>query len=546
MRTEFQLRSFIVAVITAALLSTALAGQAQTAAAPSPAAQASGQAETPALGPQQSAADVLLGIVAARAQELAKSKYVPLRELDSEVLRKMSYSQYRAINFKAEHALWYQQSPFEIQFFHPGFLYRHPVTVREVSNDGVMQKVDFDPARFDYRAAAKDVAAQVQGNPGYAGFRVHYPLNRSGQLDEVAVFQGASYFRVVGPGQVYGLSARGLAIDTAASSGEEFPAFRDFWLQKPDKGASELVIYALLDSPSVAGAYRFVLEPSVSTQVQVEAVLYPRENIQKLGIAPLTSMFHHGENTTRYVDDFRPEVHDSDGLLMHTSHGEWIWRPLTNPAALQVVSFSDVSPKGFGLLQRDRDFNHYLDGEAYYGRRPSMWVAPKGDWGEGRVELVEIPSNSETNDNIVAYWVPQRQILAGQEYRFSYTLSTFGARLAQQTLGQVLRTRIGWAALPGEDNPPPADHRQFAIDFSGGALADLPSTLQPEALLELSSGKTTDVQVRPLPEKGQWRVSFKLIPEGDKPVDMRLTVALRGHPITEVWNYVWLKDALAR
>lgn len=499
----------------------------------------------PAAPIQPPAVDVLMNIVAARAQELAKNDYAPPQELASEVLRNMSYSQYRAINFKAEHALWYQQSPFEVQFFHPGFLYRHPVTVREVNADGVMKKVEFDAARFDYRTEADGVAEQVQGNPGYAGFRVHFPLNNESHKDEVVVFQGASYFRLVGPGQVYGLSARGLAIDTAAPSGEEFPSFRDFWLVKPAKDASKFVFYALLDSPSVAGAYRFSLEPSVTTHVQVEARLFPRTNIAKLGIAPLTSMFHHGENTTRYIDDFRPEVHDSDGLLMHTSQGEWIWRPLNNPRSLQVVALSDVNPRGFGLVQRDRDFDRYLDSEAEYGRRPSMWVEPQSDWGEGRVELVEIPSNSETNDNIVAYWVPQQAIEAGQEYTFRYTLSTFGTQLPEQSKAQVLRTRIGWAALPGEDNPPPQTHRQFAVDFAGGELADLPRTLQPEALLQLSSGEATDVQVRPLPQSGQWRVSFKLIPDGDKPVDMRLAVALRGRPLTEVWNYVWLKDALA-
>ena len=77
--------------------------------------------------------------------------------------------------------------------------------------------------------------------------------------------------------QVFGLSARGLAIDTAESWGEEFPWFREFWLVTPAPNAKELTIYALLDSPRVTGAYRFAVEPGEQTRVDVECRLFLRE-----------------------------------------------------------------------------------------------------------------------------------------------------------------------------------------------------------------------------------------------------------------------------
>lgn len=486
----------------------------------------------------------LFDIVSARAKELAANKFSPPQRDDNGALSELDYQQYRAINFRAERALWRDHGLFEVQFFHPGFLYRHPVAMREVNSDGIIRKIPFSTDQFEYRQGAADTAAKIEGSPGFAGLRIHFPLNSDEYKDEIAVFLGASYFRLVGPGHTYGLSARGLAIDTAASSGEEFPFFRDFWLVQPAADAAQLELYALLDSPSVAGAYKFVLQPGVSTSTTVEARLYPRKTIAKLGIAPLTSMFHHGENSTRFVDDFRPEVHDSDGLLMQTSAQEWIWRPLSNPKSLQVVSLSDTNPRGFGLVQRDREFAHYLDAEADYHRRPSHWVTPIGEWGAGRVELVEIPTDSETNDNIVAYWVPEQAIDAGEEYRFSYRLHTFDGLLPEQKQAHVMRTRSGWAAMPGADQAPPKKHRRFVVDFAGGNLGGVAPAVKLDANLEVTAGKVQDVQVRALPAEGHWRVVFELIPESDAAVDMRLSLSLRGKQLTEVWNYVWSPDAV--
>src|SRR5690606_26373464 len=301
-------------------------------------------------------------------------------------------------------------------------------------------------------------------------------------------FQGASYFRMVGPGQFYGVSGRGLAIDTAEASGEEFPVFREFWLVQPQPGQTHLVLYALLDSPSISGAYRFEVTPGAPTEMLVEARLFARKDIKKLGVAPLTSMYHHGENKVRFVDDFRPEVHDSDGLLVATANGEWVWRPLSNHLALRISSLSDENPHGFGLLQRVREFNSYMDQEAKYQLRPSIWVTPVGDWGKGRVELVEIPTDTEVNDNIVAYWVPEQSMKAGETRRYSYRLRSFDNNLPEQIGAKVLRTRIGWGAIPGHSNPPPHSKRQFIIDFAGGELENLPADAPLEAQMANTSG----------------------------------------------------------
>ncbi|MGX1111671.1 glucans biosynthesis protein [Pseudoalteromonas sp. MBR-15] len=486
----------------------------------------------------------LFDVITARAKKLASEPYVAPKDLELEALTSIGYQDYRAIRFRPDQAIWKDQSLYEVQLFHPGFLYKSPVAINTLEQNAEVKSLPFKTDYYRYDATAAPLEAEISTaikntQLGHAGFRLHFPLNNSEYKDEVAVFQGASYFRLVGPHQVYGLSARGLAVDTALSSGEEFPVFKEFWLVKPAPEDTTIVLYALLDSPSVAGAYRFELTPSTNTEVKTQMQIFARKDINKLGIAPLTSMFYHGENSTKFFDDYRPEVHDSDGLLMQSAEGQWVWRALNNPKKLSVTSFSYDNPKGFGLAQRDRDFNNYLDTEAHYHNRPSMWIEPMGSWGKGRVELVEIPTDTETNDNIVSYWVPEQAMKAGDSLSFSYKLSTFNATLASQDKASVLRTRIGSAALPGEKNPPPKSHRQFTVDFSGENINQLSANFAMKADLTLSSGEISDKTVQQLPNNQGWRVAFKVAPEGDKPVDMRLSLKLRNKEISEVWSYVW-------
>ena len=480
--------------------------------------------------------------VTAKARNLAAEAYTPPSRNLPAVLENLDYDQYRAIRFRPEAALWRGQSEFEIQLFHPGFLFREPVSIHEVENNQT-QGIGFRPDFFSYDGPATKLAGQVPANTGFAGFRVHYPLNNKGYKDEFLVFQGASYFRLVGPGQAYGLSARGLAIDTAEGKGEEFPVFKEFWLEKPSATDSRLVFYALLDSKSITGAYRFEVSPGAPTEVHIQAELFARVNIQKLGVAPLTSMFMWGENRTRFYDDFRPEVHDSDGVLMAASNGEWIWRPLSNHRHLHVSSLLDSNPKGFGLLQRDRNFDHYLDMEAKYEQRPSIWITPQGNWGKGRVELVEIPSDSEVNDNIVAYWVPETPMKAGEHRRFDYSLRTFDAHVTENPYARVLRTQIGWGGNPGQANPPPKSHRRFVVDFRGGDLENFSANGPIEPQLQVNGGTVSDVLLQRLADNKTWRVSFMLAPEAG-PADMRLFLQIGQKRASEVWSYVWYADAI--
>ncbi|XQF92765.1 glucan biosynthesis protein G [Pseudoalteromonas espejiana] len=490
--------------------------------------------------PQES----LFEVISARAKKLAEQEYVAPKNIELDALNNIDYQDYRSIRFKKDKSVWKDEGLYEPQLFHPGFLYKTPVTINTVEGDSKRNRLPFSTDFYQYddtAAPLKDeIAKGVEGTQlGHAGFRVHYPLNTNEYKDEVMVFQGASYFRVVGPNQVYGLSARGLAIDTAETSGEEFPTFKEFWLVKPKADQTNITIFALLDSPSVSGAYKFNIDPTTNMLVDVDMQIFARKDIKKLGVAPLTSMFYHGENSTKFFDDYRPEVHDSDGLLTQSADDKWVWRPLNNPTQLSVTSFSYNNPKGFGLAQRDRDFNNYLDTEAHYHNRPSLWIEPQGEWGNGRVELVEIPTDTETNDNIVSYWVPEKPMKTGDSLKLSYKMSTFNAHLTQHEKARVTRTRIGSAALPGEDNPPPQSHRQFTVDFAGPDLNNLSEKLTLNPDIQLTAGEVRDVTVQKLPNSLGWRVAFKIAPQDDQPVDMRLSLKLRDKEISEVWSYVW-------
>ncbi|WP_411860485.1 glucan biosynthesis protein [Halioxenophilus sp. WMMB6] len=477
---------------------------------------------------------------------MASKPYVaPKHDLPAP-LANLTYDQYRGIRFNPEHAIWHDSSEYELQLFHPGFLFLEPIAITLIDEYSVFKKLSFDPDQFIYEREATSLAsalASVQKEGiGFSGFRVHYPINQSSYKDEMLVFQGASYFRPLGPNQAYGISARGLAINTGEPSGEEFPRFSEFWIIKPKPNDHYLTIAALLDSPSLAGAYIFKVATGVDTEIEVKAKLFTRESVVKLGIAPLTSMFFYGENQNRNYRDFRPEVHDSDGLQVLTGSGEWIWRPLQNPKRLLITSSMTRQLKGFGVAQRDRNFDHYLDLEAKYETRPSLWVEPLNDWGEGRIELVEIPTPDETNDNIVAFWVSNQPVAAGSELNYQYRLQTFDNFIASHALAKVLRTRIGSAAIPGDPNPPPANNRQFVVDFCGAGIEKLSAGQPLEADLQVINGVARDITTTKIPTENCWRASFKLAPQSKDAVDMRLKLLYRDQPVSEVWNYVWTPE----
>jgi glucans biosynthesis protein len=448
----------------------------------------------------------------------------------------LDWDAYQSIRFRADRALWGKEKlPFQARLFHLGLFFKHSVKIYEVVGNQA-EPIAYSKDLFTF--GPKVPSAGETGDIGYAGFRIsaHPDFER-----DMFAFLGASYFRAVGGTKQYGLSARGLAIDTGFPRPEEFPEFRRFWLVRPASKSNAVTIFALLDSPSVTGAYEFQVSTGESTVMEVEARLFPRKGIERVGIAPLTTMFQYGENDRRVADDFRPEIHDSDGLAIHTGTDEWIWRPLVNSPVVRVNSFVDLNPKGFGLLQRDRNFDHYLDDGAMYHLRPSVWVEPMGDWGKGAVQLVEIPTPDETFDNIVAFWNPEAPFLPGQERSFSYRLSWGSAPPARPKTAEVVGTRIGAGGIPGQKNRVPS--RKFVIDFEGGRLGELPEKAKIEPVITASRGQIKEPAARPLKGTKAWRCNFDLISDGSEPVDLRCYLRDDKGALTETWLYQWTPPA---
>ncbi|HTS20861.1 MAG TPA: glucan biosynthesis protein G [Casimicrobiaceae bacterium] len=475
--------------------------------------------------------------VARRAMQLAGQPYRPQKVDLPKELQGIDYDRFRDIRFRPERSLWRDaRLPFEVAFFHMGLYFDHPVRINEVAGNSV-REIRFDPALFDYGANKFD--PQHMSGLGFAGFRVHYPLNTPKYKDEVLVFLGASYFRALGRQQVYGISARGLAIDTGLASGEEFPSFVEFWLERPAAGATELTIYALLDSRRASGAYRFVLRPGVETAIDVKARLFLRENVSRLGIAPLTTMYFFGENQRSTRDDYRPEVHDSDGLSIQSGTGEWIWRPLVNPKRLLVTSFALANPAGFGVMQRDRNFDDYEDLEARYDLRPSVWVQPKGNWGAGRVELVEIPSPDETNDNIVAYWVPEAPPAPRAPLDLEYRLLWQRDVTTRPPSSWVTQTRRGRGYTRNDDGS-----MQFVLDFEGPALRKLPADAEVEGIVTVdANAEVREVVTHHNDVTGGWRLVLRFKrTDAAKPLELRAYLRTRTSTLSETWSYVLPPD----
>jgi glucans biosynthesis protein len=471
-----------------------------------------------------------------QARALPNATYQPPLSHIPDAVKALDWDQYQAIRYRADHALWANdRRRFQVKFFHLGLYYQSPVRMYEVV-DGQARELAYDPAMFDYgESGLQDL--HLSKGLGLGGLRVHFHTDLE---RDIVAFLGASYFRAVGGEMQYSLSARGLAIDCGMDRAEEFPIFTAFWLERPAPNAGKLTVYALLDSPSVAGAYHFDISPAAVLVMEVDAALYPHRAIERLGVAPLTNMFQYGENDRRIDNDWRPEIHDSDGLAMWTGSGEWIWRPLTNPATLRFNAFLDQNSHGFGLLQRDRNFDHYQDDGAYYDCRPGLWVEPKGGWGKGSIQLVEIPTVDETFDNIMAFWNPTDKPQTGQELLFTYRLY-WGAQIpVSSPLAQVVATRTGFGGIVGQ-------HRRyfswrFVVDFAGHNLSMIDKDTQVEPVITASSGQIEITSVRPLEAVRGYRAMFDLKPTEDSiaPIDLRLYLRANGQPLTEPWFYQWM------
>jgi glucans biosynthesis protein len=476
-----------------------------------------------------------------QARYLASNPYQTSKDVMPASMAALSYDQFQSLRFRSDHSLWGDAGlPFRVQFFHVGRSFAQAVHIYEVK-DGSAREVLYDPSMFEFDKAGLDPAV-MRDHAGFAGFRVQFVTD---WRDDVAAFLGAAYFRAVGGDtRQYGLSARALAVDTAYPRPEEFPRFTTFWFERPAKDSGVLALYALMDSPSIAGAVRFFIAPGATLTMDIDSALYPRKVIDRLGVAPLTSMFFYGENDRRAANDWRPEIHDSDGLSMWTGAGEWIWRPLINPAQNHLNSYFDENPRGFGLLQRDRNWDHYQDDGVYYDRRPSLWVEPRsgshGGWGKGAVQLFEIPTADETSDNIVAFWNPAEKTKVGQEMLFSYRLY-WGTHMPYSSpLAQTLATRTGIGGTVGQRRQYYSWH--FAVDFAGGELGALPRDSNVEAVITTTHGSTTEhVTAHYVEEFKGYRALFDVRPADDSndAIDLRMYLRIDGKPLTETWIYQW-------
>jgi glucans biosynthesis protein len=467
------------------------------------------------------------------ARSMADAPYKPSPDQLPPSIARLDWDHWQAIRFRNERSLWAADGlRFQVRFAHLGFRIAKPVKMFVVQ-DGAAQELAYEPSMFDYSHSGlrgEDIPPKL----GYAGFRIHFHTDWT---RDIAAFQGASYFRAVDRDRQYGISQRGLAIDCGLPKPEEFPDFVAYYLERPARDSNQITVYGLLDSPSVTGAYRFIIDAEDPLTMDVDAALYPRKAIERLGIAPCTSMFLVGKNDHRVANDWRPEIHDSDGLQLYTGNGEWIWRPLNNPAGVRVNSYFDEAPRGFGLMQRERSFSQYQDDAVFYEKRPDVWVEPKGRWGKGAVVLVEIPTDDETSDNIVAFWTPTDKPQHGQELLYAYRLWWCRDNPMAARLAQVFATRTGIGGVIGQKRS--YFSWRFAIDFVGGDLPTLGDGARVVPVIAASRGRVEITSARPLlPVNGAWRAMFDLVPDSStEPINLRLFLSVDGQPLSETWFY---------
>jgi glucans biosynthesis protein len=492
----------------------------------------------PALAQQDAAPTFGYNDVVKRARDLAAAPFDDTIPPLPPAIANLDFDAWRDIRFRSDKALLGPPGGnFRLELFHLGHLYTRPVVIN-VLRDGIPAPIPYAANLFDY--GHNVISSALPVSLGFAGFRLHFPLNAPHVMDELIAFLGASYYRFLGRGQRYGLSARGLAIGVGGRGPEEFPFFREFWIETPPPAADRITLHALLDSQTVTGAFKFDVNPGQETFIDVRVTLFARKPVAGLDMAPLSSMFFTGKNDHRLIDDFRPEVHDSDGLLIHTGAGEWIWRPLSNPAQPAVSTFVDDNPRGFGLLQRDRTFEHYQDLELAYELRPAYWVEPAEGWGEGGVQLVELPTENETNDNIVASWAPKEGLDAGRSAAYGYRITSLTNDSRLTPGARAVNTfRALPHALGAAETTPPGETR-FLIDFSGG---DLGYYFSDPTLVEIvattSSGRVVRTFLSPNTHVRGFRAGVDVAVDPGQSSDVRVFLRSGNKALTETWTFPW-------
>ncbi|MHA2938430.1 glucan biosynthesis protein [Vibrio sp. RC27] len=470
----------------------------------------------------------LKALAKASAEKPYSAPVVPSREL----IEKIDYDQHWKIRFKEDESLYASGKKAPIQLFYPGRYFPEPVKIYIRDDKNIADEVPFSNEFFDMPSDSP--AHDLPEGFGFAGFRIMRPNMKPDWVS----FLGASYFRTDGPEGQYGLSARGIAINTGMNQPEEFPRFSAFWLGPAEHRGESLTVWALLEGPSITGAYRFGLakdnKKTKGHVTSVSAHLYMRADVERLGIAPLTSMYWYSQRDKTIAKDWRPEIHDSDGLAIHTGTGQHIWRPLNNPHSVSTNSFTDENPKGFGLIQRDRNFDNYQDDGVFYNKRSSAWIKPNGDWGRGVVQLVEIPTKDETFDNIVAYWVPEKQARKGEEFSFSYDIEWRPVDPKSKQLASVSDTRQGLGGIPGQ--PIPEGVNKMVIDFEGPRLKGLDRESGVKPVVKASNGEILEpIGAYPIVGTNKWRLAFDYKQENSDPANIQAYLMHEDEVISETW-----------
>lgn len=466
-----------------------------------------------------------------RVRKLAETRYDKRQYETKSALTELNYDDYRNIQFRPEKSFWRDEpSVFQMQLFHSGYIYPDPVDIFIVEN-GQASPIAFSRDLFRYDDHAKALRDTDEG--GFSGLRLHSAKTETDTADEFTVFQGASYFRSRARGQTYGISARGLAINTVQPGGEEFPSFHAYWVEKPKEGEDSITVYALMDSRSVAGAYRFVIRRGeVNTVMEIDCHLSPRRSLEYVGVAAFSSMFFFGPSDHTRWDDFRPRVHDSDGLSILDSAGDWIWRPLITGRRMLYSVFSGGTPAGFGLMQRERDAKDYQDLEAFYEKRPGTWVEPQGDWGEGSVDLIELPTNSEYMDNVVAFWRPKTPMQAGQSHHYNYRLTWCWEAPVERNIGEIVRVRGGKGLVHGA--------RFLLIDIAGGEITAEADEKLWDIQASASKGTIKAYSVAPNRFVNGKRIGIEYYPVDEEDADLSFQIRSRdGKALSEKWIYRW-------
>lgn len=458
---------------------------------------------------------------------LARRPYAAANNDLPDVFQSLNAEQYAGIRAKPSALLFAEHGQgLAIEPLHRGFVFKDPVVIFAVE-DGTVRRIAYDPALFDF---GRIVPSPSLPDLNYSGFKLFGdPVD--GKDREVATFQGATFFRALARGQTYGIQARAMALKVAEARGEEFPFFRAFWIERPVGGSSSIVVHALFDSESAAGVMRATIRPGDVTILDVETTLFARQAVDHYGIGAMSCTYLFGPGDRRGADDVRSAVFEASGLQILRGNGEWVWRSLRNPPTLQISVFTDENPRGFGMLQRERDFSLFQDDDARLERRPSLWIEPIGDWGQGALQLVEIPSDSDVNDNIITYWRPRNPVQPGAEVTFAYRQFWCWQPPERPPLATVMQTRIGRGSS--------ARRRKFIVDFTGEMFADARTVMEMTPSLTTTAGTIVNVRILPYPERKVCRAIFELDPASETLCEMRLAFQAGGAPVSETWLYRW-------